>query len=307
MSVPQSQDSIRATDYNFLQSKVQQLLGTGSGSRGYGQTNLIQSSPQAQDVDITRAEWARLREEIRQLRLHQTGSAPGLIDVNSRLVVSADVNQVFNNELVLAENNRFQIANSRAIISTLGTQSRSGSWSVRTETEVSLVFNTAESARFFFNAGGRIRFSSQRSGVSNTPQNLAWTNFLNAIGIVDFRAAAPFLGNFYTLTNQYQTVYDFLISDVLPGSIYGSIYGSPNGMRYKISAKSNVSNNQNGTANQLTFRVEWLDDYVSSSANPQNPDLVSGTLSLTVTELKAAQPFFNIESPLGSISPFVAT
>lgn len=306
MSLPLSQDQIQADDYNSLQLAVQLLLGEGVGSRGYGQSQLISSSQLVKTNDkfpvIARNQWDQLRQDIGTIRQHQTGAFPNLINLDSRLQVDADVNQNFNNILNLSDTNRFQIATSRSIMEGKAIRDFVGSWNVSASTEVTVDFNTANAARWFFNSGGDIKFSSQRFGGSSTPQNSTWTSFLNSIGTVSFTANDPMV-NFYTLTDQNQILYEFLVGDVLPTSVY-----SNNDMKYRISVRSNLADNSNGGATQLIFTVEWLDNYVSGSfpSGPDNPDNVNGTLRLAVLELKAASPFI-IESPLYSISPIIAS
>ena len=306
MSLPSSQDQIQASDYNELQLAVQLLLDDGVGSRGYGQSQLISSS-QIVEINgefpvITRNQWEQLRQDIGLIRQHQTGAFPNLVNLDSRLQIDADVNQNFDNILNLSDANRFQIAASRSVTVGKATQQFTSSWKVAASTQATINFNTADSARWFFNSGGKIRFFSQRSGGGSTPQNSTWTSFLNAIGTLSFAANSPTV-NFYSLTNQNQVLYEFIVGNVLPTSIY-----SNNDMKYRISVRSNVANNSNGGATQLTFIVEWIDNYESGTfpTGPTNPDRVDGTLRLSVSEIKAASPFV-ISSPSYSISPITAS
>ena len=308
MSLPASQDQIQASDYNELQLAVQLLLGDGVGSRGYGQSQLIASSQIVETNGefpvITRTQWNQLRQDIGLIRQHQTGTFPALIDLDSRLQIDADVNQNFDNILNASDANRFQIAAPRSVTASKASENFTGQWSVSANTQVTINFNTADNARWFFNSGGKIRFFSQRSGGSSTPQNTTWTSLLNNIGTVSFSANAPSV-NFYSLTDQDQVSYEFKVGDVLPTSVY-----SNNDMKYRISVRSNVANNSNGGATQLIFTVDWLDNYTPGSfpgGGPiLNPDLVDGTLSLAVSETKAAAPFV-IDSPSYSISSITAS
>ena len=69
--------------------------------------------------------------------------------------------------------------------------------------------------------------------------------------------------------------------------------------------------NINGTASQITFRITWRDNYTDPGA-PAPGDLVDGTLTLLVDELKASGPLlpggaFTITSPTYSASAISAS
>src|SRR6056297_2510291 len=73
-------DSITAADYNSLQSRVQQVLGQGSQTFGYGQQ--VESSQvrgptatgESDATNITAAEFNNIRNDISRVFVHQTGS-----------------------------------------------------------------------------------------------------------------------------------------------------------------------------------------------------------------------------------------
>lgn len=307
MSLPQPQDIIQASDYNSLQQQAELLLGVGVGTRGYGQSQLTSSS-QLVEIGgefplISRNQWSQLRQDIATIQQHQTGSTTGLVDVGPRLQVEPDVNANFSSVLSDLDQNRFNLAVSRSLTSSTAGVNYNQSWSVMASVEVTVTFDTPDNARWFFNSGGRIQFFSQRSGGTATPQNTTWTALLNAIGTVSFAAIEPLLVSFYSLTDQNQTVYEFTVGELLPTSIY-----SNNDMKYRIRARCNIPDNSNGGANQIVFTVEWVDNYESGTfpTGPDNPDLVDGLLSLSVTETKAALPF-NISSPIYSVSAVTAS
>lgn len=67
---------IQKADYNLIRNSVTQLLGTGAGSRGYGQK--IASSEVDEASKVTVNEWANLAYDIINVYNHQTGSNPTL-------------------------------------------------------------------------------------------------------------------------------------------------------------------------------------------------------------------------------------
>ena len=63
---------IIATDYNAIQSKISNILGTGSVDYGYGQS--VTSAQVARNNKITVTQWNALRTDLLKARQHQTGN-----------------------------------------------------------------------------------------------------------------------------------------------------------------------------------------------------------------------------------------
>lgn len=295
-----SGDIISATDYNTIQTKINSVIGTGSGSFGYGQT--VNSSQVAAGNTVTKTQWDALRYDVVNALLHQTGVGPTIATVNVGDVIrygAANPNFQYNTLADTATSNRFNIGSGRFFTQVLQTTSRTASWTTAVSTTATVTFNTAEQARFFFNSGGKVRFTSSRSGGSSSSQNNSWSNVLTTAGTQAFSASGTSV-NFYNLTSTYQTYY--LVSSSSPYSAN----------TYRIEASCNVSNNSSGTANVLNFRITWSDAYrdpdaVAGRPESLNPptDVVDGTLSLTIDELRATgsvQPSgtFTITGPASS-------
>ena len=66
---------IIASDYNTIQSKIATVMGSGSGTVGYGQT--VSSSQVGQYDKISVSQWNNLRDDIIRARQHQTGIVIG--------------------------------------------------------------------------------------------------------------------------------------------------------------------------------------------------------------------------------------
>ena len=63
---------VLSTDYNSIQSIISPILGTGSGTTGYGQTVL--SSQSAVNQKISSTQWQNLYTDLIAARTHQTGA-----------------------------------------------------------------------------------------------------------------------------------------------------------------------------------------------------------------------------------------
>lgn len=283
---------ISSADYNTIRSKVLSVMGTGSASYGYGQN--MNSTDVAPTERVTKVQWDNLRYDLLNALIHQNGEAPNILSVTTGSPIkygSAHPNFQYNTFADEARTNRFLLGSGQSAITlpdigtgTNGTQTTTGPWSSYAECTVEVRFNTADQARFFFNSGGIIRFASGRTGGSISAQNTSWSSLLSNIGPQDFSALGSV--NFYNLTGtdqDYQIVYDSR-NYALSGATY-SYYTN----FYTISARCNLSsgNNSNGTANVVYFKIRWEDGYVDPGEPPPY-DLIDGTLTLVVSEIKAA-------------------
>lgn len=313
-------DKIRTVDYNSVQTKLANLIGAGSGSFGWGQT--VNSSQVSVSNKITVNEWANLRNDIINGFRHINSGTPETVQatVNSIIKFNAsgttpqEATEVvvqydrWADELIA---NRFTVHPTQAKTDTISSQSRStwdgGFWNTRLSCTVTATFTSAAQARYFFNSGSQIRFESSRSGGTTTRlQNISWTNLLNSAGIVPFGAQLPDTGfspmngrNFYRLTNAYQVWFVDNATNRYTAN------------RYQISARSNVVNNANGTANIVEFLVEWIDGY-QDPGPPEPGDEVDGTITLTVSAkeadgflVPAAAGSFTVEVPTVTIGSII--
>jgi hypothetical protein len=290
--------NIAAAQYVTIQNKAQSLIGTGSGTRGYGQT--VQSSDVFTGNAITKAQWDLIKLDIINIKFHQDGVLPGVVTVNVGDPINfgaSSPNSNYDTILEQAVANRFQIAGSQSVVNSAASQTYTTPWSASLTTTLTCTFSTADEARYFFNSGGKIRFTTSLSGGSPTAQINAWTNFLASVGTRSFGADTGSV-NYYTLTNSFQ-IYD---------QISVSAAYQYSGNNYRLEARTNVSNNSTGTATQLFLRVTLTDGYTDPATAPHSPgtippeDVVNGTVTITASELKAAgllQPSgtFTVASP----------
>jgi hypothetical protein len=281
------------------------MIGTGSGTLGYGQT--VQSSDVFTGNTITKAQWDLIKFDIINIKFHQDGNIPPVVNVSVGDPIgfgSSAPNTNYDIILNDALAKRFLIAGSQSVVAAKASQTYSSPWSIQAQATLTVTFANADQGRYFFNSGGKIRFVSSLVGAVSTAQINAWVNFLNAVGPQGFGADTDPTVNYYTLTNSYQTYYqNFLSSSYAANS-------------YKLEARCNVANNSSGTATQLELRVTLLDSYidpdVAFGASFPPADVVNGTLTIAVSELKASgqlQPSgtFSITSPSYSLSSISAS
>jgi hypothetical protein len=287
-------------DFNTLRNKIIEVVGTGTASFGYGQD--IKSVAVSAPEIITKAQWDGLRFDLVNILIHQNGVTPSLIEVARGDVVGEDAGdplRSYDRAVDTARSNRFLLAAGQSTVTAVSTKTFSSAWSSSASMTAQLNFGSSDAARYFFNSGGKIRFSSSRSGGAATSQNNAWTNILGTSGTVEFGASTTNLG-FYTLRNFYQTSYEATLSTPYSANVY------------RIEALCNVADNSAGTATSVTFRISWLDNYTDTAPAFPPPDQVDGTLTLSIEEIKAAgslQPSgsFTITSPSYTVSNISAS
>jgi hypothetical protein len=297
---------IRAVDYNTIRSKIINVMSSGAGQTGYGQS--IKSTDVTTGNEVTKEQWDLLRFDILNARVHQDGVTPTIVSAlkGQPIRFGADSpNNQYNTQTDIAVTNRFNLGLGQFVvetawngISSISPITRTTSWKTSISSTVTVTFSTVDQARWFFNSGGKVRFTSSRSGGSSTAQNTSWTNLLTSAGAQSFGANNPGV-NFYNLTLSNQIFFTTTASNPYASN------------RYRIEARSNVANNTSGGATILTFTISWLDPYVDPpGANPgAHPpsDNVDGTLTLAVDEIRAAgnlQPSgtFTITRPTYSIT-----
>jgi len=297
--------NVFAAQYVAIQNKAESMIGTGAGTLGYGQT--VQSSDVFSGNLITKAQWDLIKYDIINIKLHQDGVIPPVITVNFGDPIGYGAGSPNTNYDTLLDDaiaKRFLVSNSQAVVTAKTSQTYSTPWSTQAQATLTVTFGDANQGRYFFNSGGKVRFTASLVGAVTTPQITAWVNFLSSVGTVSFGAATDPAINYYTLTNSYQTYFQSFLS---------SSYSANS---YKLEARTNVANNSTGTATVLELRISLLDSYVDPDvafgASFPPADVVNGTLTIAVSELKASgqlQPSgtFSITSPSYSLSSITAS
>ena len=273
---------IEDTDYTTIRNKVINVIGTGSGNSGYGQ--VTSSTAVSDGVTIAASQWQNLRWDIYNCLVHQNGTTPSIVNVsaNERLEYgSGEPNNSYDTFANTVVSNRFNIGSGRFVTENLGsTSSGDINWNLEAYVDITYTWSNASFARYFFNAGGKIRVASSYSPFTTTSQTTSWANLLSSAGTQQFGGNTPSI-NWFNLTSSFQTYYT-----ATPSSPYSA-------NRYRLQARCNVGNNSSGTANTLIIRVWLRDDYDDPAGQepayaPQ--DNVRGTISVTTSQIRATGP-----------------
>jgi hypothetical protein len=286
-------DYISVPDYNNIRNKISGVMSTGSATLGYGQA--LQSSLVATGDAVTKTQWDNLRFDVVNAIVHQSGSVPTITTINEGelLRYAADQpNYQYSTLASLAETNRFDLGTGQYVTEAGTSRSNSVSFSGEVASTCTISFTSADQARYFFNSGGKIRFTSAfTQGASPTQQDNSWNTTLSATSASPavFGGNSPAV-NFYTLTNSYQTFYQLSSS---------SPYSSN---RWQIDVLCNIGNNNSGGATSITFRSRWIDGYTDPGFPPPG-DAVNGTMSWTITHVRASGALYPNLTPQSFNAP----
>ena len=265
-------------------ANINTIWGVGTLDKGWGQSTTV--SPVSAGATVTATQWATLFTRLTSIS-NQTGSsitaltnpvAGGLIEWKS----------TFQSDLSNQFTNRNNAAGVGSTITAGGVATRTTSWLTSLTATHTITFADANSARYFFNAGGRITWAGARSGGGGSTQNTAWTSLLTACGTLNFTTgttAQLIAGGTYTGTTKvggsgspsvYQTgvgFYDLTTSDQEVFKQFASTYLYTTNY---VSAKLKT-NAAAGSATTITLTVLFDD------ANTRPIDAIDGTLTSTVT------------------------
>lgn len=224
-------DIITATRYNALQTRVESILGNGSGTEGYGQTTA--SGQVVIGNTVTASHVNQLQTDIDRISRHQTNQAVGGIasiiigdqiadetsdDPNGTLKGFAD----YETSMINLESspNRFRLS---ALQSTSGSDPDTltfgpTQWRNNLNGYFRVVFTSADARRHYFNAGGTITFVSGLVSTAtggNVAKTNDWSTMLSNAGTVSFgynytttsnSGTGSAIGN-YQLTSSEQQVF----------------------------------------------------------------------------------------------------
>ena len=197
--------NVFAAQYVAIQNKAESMIGTGAGTLGYGQT--VQSSDVFSGNLITKAQWDLIKYDIINIKLHQDGTIPPVVNVNFGDPIGYGAGSPNTNYDTLLDDalaKRFLVSNSQSVVAAKASQTYSTPWSTQAQATLTVTFGDANQGRYFFNSGGKVRFTSSLVGAVTTPQITAWVNFLSSVGTVSYGAATDPTLTYYTLTKSYQ-------------------------------------------------------------------------------------------------------
>lgn len=312
MATVNSGDTITAAQYNDLQSRVNNIMGTGSGQSGYGQS--LASAQVSTGNVVTATQMDNLRTDIDKAHNHQSGTSSGVGNIAVGQVIGADASGTsvssltqttegyndYDAAVTTITNNKFLIDSGEGTLETISSasSSRTTNWQVELQHIFTLDFSNANNARFFFNSGSDIRISLALTGQSGSKSN-TWSTLFSTMGTVIFNytstsqsgsgGAFPGTRGWYDMTTSYQNIFTQSVGG-------GGVYDENN---IEIAAR------RNSGSSTLQFRIRIIDADVGDQQGGPKPgpaidEPVNGTISSTTQRFRATGTNVEVTAPSGT-------
>mgnify|MGYP001026584571 FL=1 len=212
----QAGSKITASDLNSFLSTIRAIYGNGSGDRGYGQ-----EFPALQNVTTDLAvmadHWGDLRSAIATVAAHQGTSIPALFTAPS----VGDLIEAFPNLQAIVDTVDENRLNADSFSLTLQegvhTITRTTNWKGTITATIDVAFADEDSARHFFNSGGRIGLHIEHPRDNSSMDDDFRDVCSGRVGVVQFGATATQRSGaagqakpigYYSLSDAPQVIYD---------------------------------------------------------------------------------------------------
>jgi len=210
-----SGDSILDDHYNDFATSVNALWGTGSGDAGYGESTTVASV--SAGAVITAAQWTTLLARMNSIASHQGTSITSISNPSAGDTIAAytalatNIAGITTARLTPAARQSVSNTNRDSTATFTGTLTFTHKWA----------WASANQARYFFNAGGRLSISGNQSGHGSDTKGNEWANLLTQAGTYQVTAQAggksggsgtagtnlTTTAGYYDLTSSYLTVF----------------------------------------------------------------------------------------------------
>lgn len=274
---------ISATDYNTLVGSNSTTAGTinyvwdtGNGQFGYGQGAVAAVSVSS---TVTATQWSTMLNALNRCLQHQSGSGASLGPLNytAGSVITAFANVVTGNTTI--NTNKLSFNATRGATTTGSNLDKAYTTEGATMSHtITVTFASADQARYFFNAGGRLSLVCSQAGdfVANAKET-NWATLINAIGTIHLdQLDSTRTGTGETLTTNGLAIGYWDLTTVNQTLLRLTDDTAPYTANYiDIFAKvAGVAGSNGGLGTQVIFQI----DYVDGSADGGFNDGISGTV-----------------------------
>ena len=188
--------TIQALDYNLLTwggntsgvytstpSNFAYVWGVGNGQFGYGQDADAISTVSAGGT-VTATQWSTFVQRLNLALAHQAGAGARLASGSNIGIVAGATIQAFANvatAVTTINTNKLDFNSTRG--STTSSANFDATFATSTFTRtITVTFASADQARYFFNAGGRLSLVFSPSGLTDNNKETSYNDLMNAIG-----------------------------------------------------------------------------------------------------------------------------
>jgi hypothetical protein len=271
-------------------ANVNTVWGIGNNDKGYGQTTLPVLSAVTAGQTVTATQWSTMLARISSAATHQSTTITPISSPVAGNTISAYA--ALSTNITSIYNNRLNCVSSGTSITSGGSVNRTVSWGTSVTFTQTITFASGDTARYFFNAGGRVTLSYSRTGGSVNSQNTAITDLCTAVGTITLTGGsgtATIAGGSFTGTNKTggsgsPTIasttgyYDLTTANVQVFTQSSSSYYGYEGNSLTINVKSNGTQGSNADAGSVLTVYTTI-------AKPGGLTTVDGTLNATMTLL----------------------
>jgi hypothetical protein len=274
---------IDASDYNGLVGSNSTTAGTinyvwdtGNGQFGYGQGAVSVVSVAA---IITATQWSTMLAALNKALQHQAGAAATLGPVNytagSTITYFANV----ATSVTTINTNKLNFNSTRGATTTGSNLDKVYNTEGATMTHtITVTFASADQARYFFNAGGRLSLvASQGGDFTANDKEIRWAALINAIGTIHLdQLTSTRTGTGETLTTNGSAIGYWDLTTSNQTLIRLTEDTAPYTANYiDIFARvAGAAGSNGGLGTQVIFQI----DYVDGSADGGFNDGISGTV-----------------------------
>jgi hypothetical protein len=274
---------IDAADYNGLVGSNSTTAGTinyvwdtGNGQFGYGQGAVSAVSAAA---TITATQWSTMLNALNRSLQHQAGAAATLGPVN---YTAGSVITYFANvatSVTTINTNKLNFNSTRGATSTGSNLDKAYTNEAATLTHtITVTFASADQARYFFNAGGRLSLVATQGGdFTANDKEVRWAALINAIGTIHLdQLTSTRTGTGETLTTDGSAIGYWDLTTSNQTLIRLTEDTAPYTANYiDIFARvAGAAGSNGGLGTQVIFQI----DYVDGSADAGFNDGISGTV-----------------------------
>ena len=169
-------DTILDDHYNDFATSVNAIWGTGSGDSGYGESSTV--SAVSAGATITAAQWTTLLARISSAASHQSSSITAISNpsaggtISAFTALSTNISTITTNRLNVHARQALSNTNRDNTNTFTGTLTFTNKWA----------WASANQARYFFNAGGRLSISGDQFGHTSDNKANNWNTLLEQAG-----------------------------------------------------------------------------------------------------------------------------
>lgn len=286
--------TIVATDFNTFATGVNDIWGTGTGDKGYGQTSTVSSVSASNSVTAT--QWTTLLSRGNSAAGQQgsTWSAGTSVTAGNLIQILSTL----STDITTITTNRLTHAGANLTTASLTSPTNASSWTTSSTLIFTLTWADQDATRAFFNSGGQIQLAFSRSGGTSHSKNTGWTSLCTAAGTVVYGYGSTTKSGGSGSTSTLATTtgyYQVTTSNVEIFKQFDTT--SPYTANFiSVQVKTNTvtdPGSRGGKGNVLTFTVTFSDAAADTDAN----DTVDGTFTTAISTRRANTNFLNSPQP----------